>query len=93
MEYWFNHRPTMEELKELTKKHLARYEDYCRVWYDDNSSEIFKNTEAVCHTHYKEESVRYRVVFVSPKLAKDGSFGVLGIIRAKRIVKQQPKRV
>ena len=92
MEYRFNHRPTEEELKELTKKHLARYEDYCRVWYDDNSSEIFKNTEAICHTYYKGRSIQYCVVFVSPRLAKEGSFGTLGIIRAKRVIRQKPKR-
>lgn len=88
MEYKFDHNPTAKEIKETTKYHLSRYADYCRVWYEDGSNEVFKNTIPVCHY----DGDNYFITFKAKEIMTDGSFGRMGIIRAKKYVRQISKK-
>ena len=88
MEYKFDRKPTAKEIKETTEYHLSHYVDYCRVWYDDGSKEIFKNDTPVCYYNGNN----YFITFEAREIMTDGSFGRMGIIRAKRCIRQISKR-
>lgn len=88
MEYKFDHKPTAKEIKETTEYHLSHYVDYCRVWYDDGSTEVFNNTTPICNYN----SDNYYITFGAQKIMTDGSFGRMGIIRSKRYIRQISKR-
>lgn len=88
MEYKFNHNPTAKEIKETTEYHLSRYVDYCRVWYENGSKEIFKNTTPICYY----DGDNYFIAFKAKEIMTDGSFGRKGIIRSKRCIKQISKK-
>lgn len=87
MEYKFDHNPTAKEVKETTKYHLSHYADYCRVWYDDGSTEVFNNTIPVCYY----DGDNYFIAFKATEIMRDGSFGRMGIIRSKRYFRQISK--
>ena len=89
MEYKFDHIPTAKEIKKTTEYHLSHYTDYCKVWYDDGSKEIFKNDIPVCN--YNGDN--YFITFEAREIRTDGSFGQMGIIRAKRYIRQISKKV
>ena len=88
MEYKFDHNPTAKEIKKTIEYHLSHYVDYCRVWYDDGSNEILKNNIPICNY----DGDNYFVTFWAKKIMTDGSFGRMGIIRSKRIIKQISKK-
>ena len=69
--------------KKTTEYHLSHYTDYCKVWYDDGSKEIFKNDIPVCY--YNGDN--YFIIFEAREIRTDGSFGRMGIIRAKRYIR------
>lgn len=87
MEYKFDHRPTASEIKKTTEYHLSHYADYCKVWYDDGSNEVFKNNIPVCNYNGNY----YFITFGAQKIMAAGSFGRLGIIRSKRCIRQISK--
>ena len=89
MEYKFDHKPTAKEIKKTTEYHLSNYTDYCKVWYDDGSKEIFKNDIPVCY--YNGDN--YFITFEAGEIRAEGSFGQMGIIRAKRYIRQISKKV
>lgn len=82
----FEVRPTPAEIKEVAKYHEAFQEDYCKVWFDDGSKRLFKNDMPIV-SYYSGEESYYFIEFVNKHLHKEGSFGRLGIIRSKRIIK------
>ena len=88
MEYKFDHKPTAKEIKKATEHYLSHYTDYCRVWYDDGSTEIFSNTIPVCNY----DGRNYFITFGAAEIMTEGSFGRMGIIRSKRIIKQISKK-
>lgn len=89
MEYKFDHKPTAKEIKKTTEYHLSNYTDYCKVWYDDGSTEVFNNIIPIC----KYNGDNYFITFGAQEIMTDGSFGRMGIIRSKRYIKQISKRV
>lgn len=88
MEYKFDHKPTAKDIKKTTEYHLSHYVDYCRVWYDDGSTEIFNNTIPGCYY----DGDNYYIIFEAKEIMAAGSFGRMGIIRAKRCVRQISKK-
>lgn len=88
MEYKFDHKPTAKEIKKTTEYHLSHYADYCRVWYDDNTTEVFNNTTPICYY----DGDNYFIAFGAKEIMMDGSFGRMGIIRAKRYIRQISKK-
>jgi len=89
--YTLTHEPKPKELREIAEKHFARYRDYCRVWYEDGTKGVYANN---CYYVSNLDSPNQWIVsFYSAQLEKDGSFGRLGIIRAKRIVEEKKKGV
>lgn len=89
-EFVFNHFPTPQEIKKCVEEH-NKYTDYVRIWYDDNTKEIFYNTvPQTIGILDRYGCISYRVIFVNSILNKPGTFGKLGIIRSKRIcIKKQ----
>ena len=88
MEYKFNHKPTAEEIKKTAEYHLSHYIDYCKVWYDNGSKEIFKNDTPVRNYN----GYYYFITFGAKEIMTGGSFGRLGIIRSKRCIIQISKK-
>lgn len=84
----FEVRPTPAEIKEVAKYHEAFQEDYCKVWFDDGSKRLFKNDMPIVSYYSGGQKSYYFVEFVNKHLQKEGSFGRLGIIRSKRIIKE-----
>ena len=82
----FEVRPTPAEIKEVAKYHEAFQEDYCKAWLADGSKRLFKNDMPIV-SYYSGEESYYFIEFVNKHLLKEGSFGRLGIIRSKRIIK------
>ena len=89
MEYKFDHKPTAKEIKKTTEYHLSNYTDYCKVWYDDGSTEVFNNIIPICNYNGNN----YFITFRAQEIMTDGSFGRMGIIRSKRYIKQISKKV
>lgn len=89
MEYKFDHNPTAKEIKKTTEYHLSNYTDYCKVWYNDGSTEVFNNIIPICN--YNGDN--YFITFRAQEIMTDGSFGRMGIIRSKRYIKQISKKV
>lgn len=90
--YVLNHEPKPKELQEIAKKHFSRYRDHCRVWYEDGTKGVYAN-DCYYVIHNLDAPNQWIVSFYSAQLEKDGSFGLLGIIRAKRIVEEKKKGV
>ena len=88
MEYKFNHKPTEKEIKETTEYHLSRYTDYCRVWCENGSKKVFKNTTPICYY----DGDNYFITFKTREIMAEDSFRQKGIIRAKRYIKQISKK-
>ena len=84
-DFMFKHIPTPQEIKKCVEEH-NKYTDYVRVWYDDNTNEIFYNTvpQTICILD-RYGSILYKVIFVNLFLDRPGTFGKLGIIRSKRV--------
>ena len=83
--YVLNKSPNARELNKIVTDHSDNYLDYCRVWFDDNSTAVYYNTIPILH--YQAPNVYY-VDFKNPILHREGAFGKLGIIRSKRVCKK-----
>ena len=73
---------TAKQVSEEILKH-SEYIDYCRVWFDDNSTKIFYNTIPI--ERRTDKGFCY-LIFVNSELSPAGAFGKIGIIRSKRVV-------
>ena len=82
MLYELTKRPNAHELNEIIDHHERHYLDYCRVWFDNGSTGVYHNTMPV--QHYQSPN-KYYVDFQNPILHQEGAFGVMGIIRSKRV--------
>ena len=87
----FEVRPTPAEIKEVAEYHEAFQEDYCKVWLADGSKRLFKNDIPIVSYYSGGQGSYYFIEFVNKHLLKEGSFGRLGIIRSKRIIKGVPE--
>lgn len=86
MLYNLKKRPNAHELNEIIEHHRNNYLDYCRVWFEDNSTAVYYNTMPVeC---YHTPSGVVGVDFQNPILHREGAFGAMGIIRSKRVCKK-----
>ncbi len=83
----FEVRPTLAEIKEVAKYHEAFQEDYCKAWLADGSKRLFKNDMPIVNYYSDGQESYYFIEFVNKHLYREGSFGRLGIIRSKRIIK------
>lgn len=84
MLYELSKHPNAHELNEIIADH-DKYLDYCRVWFDNGSTGVYYNTMPV--QYYKSPN-KYCVEFRNPILHQEGAFGVMGIIRSKRVCKK-----
>jgi hypothetical protein len=85
MLYELTKNPNARELNEIIDHHTDNYLDYCRVWFKDGTTAIYYNTMPI---QYCKSPNKYYVDFRNPILYGNGMFGVLGIIRSKRICKK-----
>ena len=85
MLYALKKRPNAHELNEIIEHHRNNYLDYCRVWFEDNSTAVYYNTMPV---EYYKASNDIRIDFQNPILHREGAFGAMGIIRTKRVCKK-----
>ena len=88
--FTFKEYPTPKQIRDCIKQH-SHYVDYVKVWFDDNTSKIYYNTDYTIQVRYKNLQRYYEVYFLNFGLSKPGSFGYLGIIRSKRVKYQKEK--
>lgn len=73
---------TAKQVEKEISRH-SKYTDYCRVWFEDGSSQIFYNTVPI---EKRTSEGFYYLTFVNSKLSKTGAFGKMGVVRSKRVV-------
>lgn len=88
--YKLKHEPKARELKKIEEHHNTHYVDYCKVWFDNGEKGEYKNDCPIIRYH--DDRKCYIIDFYNPIIGRGtGQFGAMGIIRAKRIIRQVKK--